>query len=96
MSRKHFVSDFCIIQDIKSLLSLKRQKMIFLSTKRNRGKSHRTEEGCKSKVKLPSRADPGNTSTVTSDDNQAVSESSGGGCRERATVENGGSVQMRH
>lgn len=48
---------------------------------------NRTEGGCRTKVKLQSEADPGNSSAVTSDDNhqvlsaqseQGLSESNGG------------------
>lgn len=63
----------------------------------NECQGDRTEEGWRNKVKLQSQTDPGNTSAVTSDDNhQILSAESDGGLRERAMVQNGGSIQMRH
>lgn len=62
--------------------------------KHNEQQGNWTEEGCKNKVKLQSQADPGYTSAVTSDDNHQVLHPSvrDGGLRERAIVENGGSI----
>lgn len=58
---------------------VKDQKCIFFfspvehsSMEHNVRQGDRTEEECKNKVKLQSRADPGNTSAVTSDDNHQV------------------------